>query len=434
VFDTSGERFSVQLTNSARSPEKSQVVCRHSSSCSGVSWVTAGDGTRPAGYPPAVPVTSSVAWEVAGAPVTFRSQVELRPVPEAVGSAFLFPAGAMGGDLALPDPVDPRWRAGALDAAALARRWWGWRIPALHGPVGAGGRPGPGVALCFTGGLDSFHSLLCGRHRPTALLFAVGYDVPLDDGPRLEALLPRLGAVADGLSLPLTVVATDLRRHPLFARTSWERTHGAALAALGHLTGAGELLISGSATTGTDWPWGSHPALDGCWSSSRTLVRHVGFGPSRFAKAAAVGHHPLVRQHLQVCWERRTATGNCGRCAKCVVTMACLDAVDALERSSAFPPEARDHLAHRIDALPTGRYPHSTREALAATTRPDVAAALVRLLARMPRRSPAAGDWGRAQVVQARVRHAAGRRTPAVAKRWLRRAGQPRKTGSRFSK
>lgn len=377
---------------------------------------------------------SSLAWKVAGAPVTFRSDIELHPAPEAVGSAFLLPAAAASRDLALPDPVDPLWRAGALEAAALARRWWGWRVPALPGPVGTDGAPGTGVALCFTGGLDSFHSLLAGTDRPTSLLFAAGYDVPVDDHTRLAALLPRLRAVAEAVSLPLAVVDTDLRRHPLFAATSWERMHGAALAALGHLTAAGTLLISGSATRGTDWPWGSHPALDGCWSSSRTAVRHVGFGPSRFAKATAVGRHPLVREHLQVCWERRTATGNCGGCPKCVVTMACLDAVGALEGSTAFPPDARAELADRIDALPAGRYPHSTRDALAATTRPDVAAALDRLITRMPRRGPSAGEWGRARAARARVRHAVGRRTPAAVRRWRRKLAQPRKTGSRFSK
>lgn len=377
---------------------------------------------------------SRVAWEAAGHRVAYWSEAELEPRPEAVGSALLFAAAAASADLALPDPVDPQWRAGALRAAALARRWWGWRTPALLGPVGSAGVPGPDVALCFTGGLDSFHSLLAGEVRPTALFFAVGFDVPLDDGPRLSDLLPRLRAVAGGVSLPLTVVQTDLRRHPLFAAASWERTHGGALASLGHLLGAGALLISASATPGYDWPWGSHPWLDRCWSSSRTAVRHVGFGPSRFGKVAAVGHHPLVREHLRVCWERRTATGNCGRCGKCVVTMAALDAVGALEGSGAFPPEAGADLAARIDALPGGRYPQSTRETLAATTRPDVAAALTRLLDRMPRRIPAAGDWARWRAGRARIHHAVGRRTPTAVKRWGRELAQPRKTGSRFSK
>jgi hypothetical protein len=240
--------------------------------------------------------------------------------------------------------------------------------------------------------------------------------------------------VAEGVSLPLTVVETDLRTHPLFAAQSWERTHGGALAALGHLTGVGTLQISASATPGLEWPWGSHPTLDGCWSSTRTTIRHVGLGPSRFDKAAAVAHHPLVRDHLQVCWERRTATGNCGRCPKCVITMAYLDAVGALQGSAVFPPEAGTELADRIDALPKGAFPRSTSDALAATTRPDVAAALTRLLRRVPRNPPPASEWGRLRAARARLRHAVARRTPAPAKRWVRQARQPRKTGSRFSK
>jgi hypothetical protein len=309
----------------------------------------------------------------------------------------------------------------------VARRWWGWRIPALHGPVGVDGPPGAGTALCFSGGIDSFHSLLRGDDRPTALVFAVGYDVPVDDHVRRAALLPHLRAVADGVSLPLTVIETDLRRHPLFAAASWERTHGGAMAALGHLMGVGTLQISASGMPGLAWPWGSHPELDGHWSSSRTTIRHVGFGPSRFDKAAAVAHHPLVREHLQVCWERRTATGNCGRCLKCVLTMAYLDAVGALEVSAAFPPEAAPELADRIDALPTGGFPESTRAALAVTSRPDVAAALTRFLDRVPRHPPTASQWGPVHVARARVRHAVGRRTPAPAKRWVRRVSRGRR-------
>jgi hypothetical protein len=374
------------------------------------------------------------AWEVAGTPVTFRSEDELVAAPEGVGSAFLFPAAAASRDLALPDPVDPRWRAGALEAAGLARRWWGWRVPELRGPVGVAGPPGDGVALCFTGGVDSFHSLLCGEERPTRLVFALGYDVPLDDHARRDALLPHLQAVADGMSLPLTVVRTDLRRHPLFAAVSWERTHGAALATLGHVLGVGTLQISASATPGTDSPWGSHPALDACWSSSGTAIRHVGFGPSRFAKVAAIAHHPLVREHLQVCWERRTATGNCGRCSKCVMTMAFLDAAGGLEGATAFPAGAAADLAQRIDALPTAGFLQSTTQAVAVTSRPEVAGALARLMGRMRPYRPTAGEWGRGLAARARLRHAVGRRTPAPAKRLVRRVGQPRKTGARFSK
>jgi hypothetical protein len=377
---------------------------------------------------------SSVAWEAAGHVVTLRSESGLAPCAEAIGSALLFATAAAGADLALSDPVDPTWRAGALAAAAVARRWWGWRPPALVGPVGNDGPPGHGVVLAFTGGIDSFHSLLCGAQRPGSLLYVVGFDVPADDRPRLDDLLPRLQAVADARSLELVLVETDLRCHPLFAATSWESTHGGALAAVGHAVGAGTLLLSASASTGLDRPWGTHPDLDRHWSSSRTAVRHAGFGPSRFEKAAAIGHHPLVRQHLQVCFRRTTSMGNCGRCTKCVMTMAALDAIGALESSVAFPAGSAAELADRIDALAVGAYPTSRDEALAATRRPDVAAALVRLSDRMPRRPPSASAWGPTRVARARAHHAVGRRTPEGLRRWRRARAQPPKTGSRFSK
>jgi hypothetical protein len=52
-----------------------------------------------------------------------------------------------------------------------------------------------------------------------------------------------------------------------------------------------------------------------------------------------------------------------------------------------------------------------------------VAAALVRLQARMPRRPRPADEWATVRAARARVHHAVGRRTPAPVKRGLRRAG-----------
>ena len=64
------------------------------------------------------------------------------------------------------------------------------------------------------------------------------------------------------------MVRSDLRSHPGFASVSWEDTHGAALAAVGHALHRtiGTLVIPPSYAASRLVPWGSRPDLDPRWS------------------------------------------------------------------------------------------------------------------------------------------------------------------------
>jgi hypothetical protein len=103
----------------------------------------------------------------------------------------------------------------------------------------------------------------------------------------------------------------------------WGRTHGGALAALGHACSGeiGELVISSTYPRSSESDWGSSWDTDPGWSSSRLAVSHFGEAFRRDEKLRAVVHNPLVRRHIRVCWENRAATGNCGECEKCVRVM-----------------------------------------------------------------------------------------------------------------
>ena len=91
---------------------------------------------------------------------------DLDGVAEAWGTALCLAAARAGAALALPGPVDPRWRSGAAANVAQAAAWWGGRadlelLPAEdRPPTTEPGDEAPGRGLCFTGGVDSFFSLL----------------------------------------------------------------------------------------------------------------------------------------------------------------------------------------------------------------------------------------------------------------------------------
>ncbi|MFM8972657.1 MAG: hypothetical protein ACKOOG_08460 [Actinomycetota bacterium] len=315
--------------------------------------------------PLAVPA-GEVASVVAGDPVrAWTADIPIADAPEAWPTGFAIPAARAGVALEVPHRLDPTWRNGVDANLAAAAEWWGGEdrlrvIEPRRGWFGARrDRRGPmseaadGRALFFTGGVDSFFSLLAGAVRPTHLVFVAGYDVELDDAERLAATRASLEAVAAGVGAMPVVVSTDLRTHPAFVPVAWQHTHGAALAAIGHLLRPtiGTVIISPSWALSRMIPWGSRPDLDPRWSvPGRTEVLHGDASGSRFDRVRAIAADPLVHEHLRVCWQNVAGTLNCGRCEKCVRTMVMLAGVDQLQHCRTFPDRAQ--LPSALDDVP----------------------------------------------------------------------------------
>jgi hypothetical protein len=186
--------------------------------------------------------------------------------------------------------------------------------------------------------VDSFHALVCATTAPGILVFAHGFDIGLEDRVRLEAFLPGFRETAAAFGARPVLVATNLRQHSATRRTSWEKSHGGALAAVGHVL-AGEvnrMVIPSSYPYHDPKPWGTHWDLDPLWSSRRLAVEHGDATLRRHGKIQAIADHVLVRRHLRVCWENLAPTGNCSRCEKCVRTMIALAMCDRLDDCEAF--------------------------------------------------------------------------------------------------
>ena len=355
----------------------------------------------------------TVQVDAAGSPITVSCDTAaLADVPEAWGTALCLPAARAGATLRLPSPVDARWRAGAAANVATTSAWWGgqahltveavgsseggsatkrapsWRRPGagpLRRPRSRGSRPAPGLALCFTLGADSFFSLLVGDHRPTHLLYVVGFDVDPEDERRVAQVIATVHAVANEVGAEALIVRTDLRSHPQFASVSWEHTHGAALAAIGHLLHPtiGTLVIPPSYASTRLVPWGSRPDLDARWSvPGRLAVEHGDTSGRRVDRVLAIAADPLVHRHLRVCWRNADGLVNCGRCEKCVRTMVMLAGADQLQHCTTFPDRAA--LPALLDALPAldPRHHRMWTDLVDLPIRPDERHAVEALLGR----------------------------------------------------
>jgi len=299
---------------------------------------------------------SRVTARVAGHDVWFESpDAELCPAPEAFATAFFLPALEEGAELRVRAPLDRTWLANTRALPPIFSEWWQlperyplWRRVAAHAERR---EPGPGVGLCFTAGIDSFFSLLRGDLGVSHLVFAHGYDIALADVDRMVHFERSFREVARVSRARPIVVRTNLREHRVFKRVSWERTHGAALAALGHLLSdtIGELVISPSWRYPDASVWGSTARTDPLWSGHRLTVTHGDATLGRYQKVPKVAHEPLLWDHLRVCWENRNPTGNCSRCEKCLRTMVALAACGQLSNYSVF--DTRKPLAELVREL-----------------------------------------------------------------------------------
>ncbi|HET7551541.1 MAG TPA: hypothetical protein VFK04_09625 [Gemmatimonadaceae bacterium] len=342
---------------------------------------------------------SRVFADVDGSELWFESaDIALRASCEAFVSSFLIPAAVLGRQLVAADAVAADFAANLPRVLDITARWWEYArlLPKLD-TVAAGTRQrgthharqmSPGTALCFSGGVDSFYSLLEAGHQVDALVFVHGFDVKLDDTERATAIQQHLRAVAREVGARPVCIRTNLREHPTFRATPWIHTHGGALAAAGHLLSDawGTLLISASYSFADHKTWGSHWELDPHWSGAGLRVEHVGAQHRRTEKIAALKDHPLVHRYLRVCWENRSHRLNCSRCEKCIRNQVLLAGFGTLDSFEVFEPSST--LSERVDAVECIRIEglfQRYERALELGLPYDVDAAVRRLLSRSRR-------------------------------------------------
>ncbi|MDW3207336.1 MAG: hypothetical protein R8L07_17495 [Alphaproteobacteria bacterium] len=223
--------------------------------------------------------------------------------------------------------------------------------------------PGRGVACCFSGGVDSWYSLIKNRESITHLLLVRGFDIDLENGNLWEQALDHARRVADALGLGLITCETNLRmiadprhRHwgAKFDGDFWgQALHGAALAAVAHAAAGtiGTLIVPATHTVQQFKPWGSSPVLDPQWSGAHLNIVHDGCELDRVRKVFEIAEHAVAVENLRVC-HSNTDELNCCRCEKCIRTMIALKLCGALHLATTFPDHHALAKLHRLDVPP----------------------------------------------------------------------------------
>ena len=229
------------------------------------------------------------------------------------------------------------------------------------------------------------YELINRRAEIDALVFVHGLDVDLADRHRAEVFERQLRELARECGKDAVLIRTNLRQHRCFRCADWEKAHGGALAAVGHVISGGfrQLRIASSWPYFDDHPWGSHWNLDPKFSSSRLSVEHADASLSRQQKIGFIAGQGIAQRYLRVCFENLSDSGNCSRCAKCLRTMLSLKAHGELANFPVFDRDA--DLVGRLNAVPylgqslRGRAAEQLEE---LADYPDLQAALARLIER----------------------------------------------------
>jgi hypothetical protein len=322
---------------------------------------------------------AAVAPDQSSAPVELWFRFEgLDAPPDCISDPFvtaMLPSCMLDGEACFAD--------GSLSAGLLRNlgagqqllaRWYEFLTPvAVASSVSSPARSSraSGVACCFSGGVDSWFSLLRNSERVSHLLLVRGFDISLGNEPLWRAANTRAAGVARQMRKDLIICETNLRDVADRRRTVWGTQfdgdfwgrclHGAALAACVQTLGStiGELIVPATHSGPQLKPWGSSPALDHHWSNDRVTITHDGCEADRFGKVRAIAASDLALQSLRVC-HNDCSRMNCGTCEKCVRTMLALRLCGSLERATTFPRAHAFVKLRRLSVAPHLRYHYET--------------------------------------------------------------------------
>ena len=197
---------------------------------------------------------------------------------------------------------------------------------------------GKRVGVFFSGGINSFYTLIKNQDSITDLIFVHGLDIELPNIKLREIVAAKIHEIASHFGKNVIEIETNVREDlNVFAK--WEgKSQGAALASTGHFLSSefSKIYIPAALTHANMVPWGCHPLVDPHWSSSSLEFASDGVEATRMEKIAFVSKNDKALQYIRVCCSNVDSQYNCCRCEKCVLTMVGMTIHNKLERCASF--------------------------------------------------------------------------------------------------
>jgi hypothetical protein len=284
---------------------------------------------------------------------------------DAFAAALLLPSMRAGEPLQIGPPISPQLAFMLPRIRDVFHAWWP-QLPRIDIETTSAAVPvDPDhyrAATFFSGGVDSFYSLLKHRRSPgtlprplTHLLYMRGVETRLEQSDGIEETTAWVRKIAQATGVEAIIGESNIRTSLQGPERNlhWERHyHGSALAAVGlslskHLA---FVCIPSAFSYNHLVAHGSTPLVDEMYSTERLHLLHDGAEVTRPEKVARIVEwdRDLVLSHLRVCIMNRGGAFNCGHCYKCVRTGIALRALGVWEQARTFPDKSTDHWEHTV--------------------------------------------------------------------------------------
>jgi hypothetical protein len=217
---------------------------------------------------------------------------------------------------------------------------------------------GNNTSLLFSGGLDSYDSLIRNIGKNPYLISIHGADVKINDKVRWEKFVRFNGEENILDPSRLFYVESNLREFytykvDLLTDLGWWGgiQHGMALlgvlAPISYKYGITDIRIAASATHEVSYSWGSSPKIDENMKWANTHVTHDGYDQRRTDKIDNVVdfvNRTGEQMKLRVCYADERVDYNCSKCHKCQRTILSLILSNANPKDYGFdiPPNFYD--------------------------------------------------------------------------------------------
>jgi hypothetical protein len=301
-------------------------------------------------------------------------------------------------------PVDPLLLENARQLVDIWHSWYPeLKAPEIHAPARRATPTAGRVAQFFSGGVDSWFTLL--RHTESTprfpqvgqvddLITVWGFDIPIGHADEFRQLSESVREIAERFDKRHVVASTNLRDE---MEGAWRAAWGPRWGSLSHVAALASVALFlerryaqvkiGSTGLGTIPPWGSHPMTDVLFSTSATSFHHDHALYNRAEKMERIAESDYAVSKLKVCFAEGTFR-NCSRCSKCHRTLLSFDVLGVLDKATSFDVEVYRENRHRpmlvwsdVDHALAG----ANRELAVRHGRADVAALIDRSIARSRR-------------------------------------------------
>lgn len=272
----------------------------------------------------------------------FRTKAVINPVPEVFLACTFIPAMKIGGSLRYDQHISPVLSNSLHKIQNILCSWYPDELKKIPFQILPNeeriSQPQKKVACFFTGGVDSFYTLLKHKEEITTIVYVHGFDLWLHETEFREMTANRIREIAKQFGKELIEVETNLLyfSHKICDWAS--QYYGSALASVALLLSntIGKIYIASSLNTEVLYPRGSHPDLDHLWNTEEIEIIHDGCESTRLNKVKVISKNEIALNNLRVCLDRRWGLYNCSKCEKCVRTMLSLYISGVLDQSKTF--------------------------------------------------------------------------------------------------